>query len=239
MRATSISPRSRSRRRPAAKCRSGGIAGVGRGKGRGPDPAALQRFIRRFPESPLTVNAQQRLDVLQKAAQERDDRPARSGRQHARPRRDAAPGGTARGRTGGCEEAGHRAPRQGHGSRTEGESRRGRTQGSRSQAEGRAGQRGARRRRSGRTARRGRAAGQGGGSRTAGQGSGCRAQGHEDKRKAELEAAAARTASEKQATKRRARKLNSLSPGKLRARTNRPGSSRSRPRAVRDRASRI
>ena len=36
------------------------------------DPAALQRFIRRFPDSPLTVNAQQRIDVLKKAAQERE-----------------------------------------------------------------------------------------------------------------------------------------------------------------------
>ncbi|MET0676600.1 MAG: caspase family protein, partial [Bradyrhizobium sp.] len=46
------------------------------------DPAALQRFIRRFPDSPLTVNAQQRLDVLQRAAQERE--------QQARAERDAA-----------------------------------------------------------------------------------------------------------------------------------------------------
>jgi hypothetical protein len=36
------------------------------------DPAALQRFIRRFPNSPLTVNAQQRIDVLKKAAEERE-----------------------------------------------------------------------------------------------------------------------------------------------------------------------
>jgi hypothetical protein len=47
------------------------------------DPAALQRFIRRFPESPLTVNAQQRLDVLQKAAQEREQQ-ARAEREAAR-----------------------------------------------------------------------------------------------------------------------------------------------------------
>lgn len=36
------------------------------------DPAALQQFIRRFPNSPLTVNAQQRIDVLRKAAEERE-----------------------------------------------------------------------------------------------------------------------------------------------------------------------
>ncbi len=47
------------------------------------DPAALQRFIRRFPDSPLTVNAQQRIDVLQKAAQEREQQ-ARAAREAAR-----------------------------------------------------------------------------------------------------------------------------------------------------------
>jgi hypothetical protein len=47
------------------------------------DPAAIQRFIRRFPESPLTVNAQQRLDVLEKAAQEREQQ-ARAAREAAR-----------------------------------------------------------------------------------------------------------------------------------------------------------
>jgi Caspase domain len=47
------------------------------------DPAALQRFIRRFPDSPLTVNAQQRIDVLQKAAQEREQQ-ARAEREAAR-----------------------------------------------------------------------------------------------------------------------------------------------------------
>jgi Caspase domain len=47
------------------------------------DPAALHRFIRRFPESPLTVNAQQRLDLLQQAAQEREQQ-ARAEREAAR-----------------------------------------------------------------------------------------------------------------------------------------------------------
>jgi len=47
------------------------------------DPAALQRFIRRFPDSPLTVNAQQRIDVLQKAVQEREQQ-ARAAREAAR-----------------------------------------------------------------------------------------------------------------------------------------------------------
>ena len=47
------------------------------------DPAALQRFIRRFPDSPLTVNAQQRIDVLKKAAEEREEQ-ARAEREAAR-----------------------------------------------------------------------------------------------------------------------------------------------------------
>ncbi len=47
------------------------------------DPAALQQFIRRFPDSPLTVNAQQRIDVLKKAAEEREAQ-ARAEREAAR-----------------------------------------------------------------------------------------------------------------------------------------------------------
>jgi hypothetical protein len=46
------------------------------------DPAMLQKFIRRFPDSPLALNAQQRLDVLKKAADEREAK--------ARAERDAA-----------------------------------------------------------------------------------------------------------------------------------------------------
>ena len=38
------------------------------------DPAVLQKFIKRFPDSPLVINAQQRMDVLKKAAQEREDK---------------------------------------------------------------------------------------------------------------------------------------------------------------------
>jgi hypothetical protein len=47
------------------------------------DAAALQRFIKRFPDSPLAINAQQRLDVLSKAAQEREEQ-ARIAREAAR-----------------------------------------------------------------------------------------------------------------------------------------------------------
>jgi hypothetical protein len=47
------------------------------------DPAVLQRFIRRFPDSPLTVNAQQRIDVLKKAREEREQQ-AREARETAR-----------------------------------------------------------------------------------------------------------------------------------------------------------
>ncbi|HVP45815.1 MAG TPA: caspase family protein, partial [Bryobacteraceae bacterium] len=37
------------------------------------DPATLQRFIKRFPDSPLSINAQQRIDILKKAQQEREE----------------------------------------------------------------------------------------------------------------------------------------------------------------------
>ena len=44
------------------------------------EPAALQKFIKRFPDSPLSNNAQQRIDVLSKAAREREEQ-ARAARQ--------------------------------------------------------------------------------------------------------------------------------------------------------------
>ena len=47
------------------------------------DPALLQRFIKRFPDSPLAINAQQRVDVLKQAAQEREEQ-ARAEREAAR-----------------------------------------------------------------------------------------------------------------------------------------------------------
>ena len=47
------------------------------------DPAALQRFIKRFPDSPLSINAQQRIDLLKKAAQEREEQ-ARAEREATR-----------------------------------------------------------------------------------------------------------------------------------------------------------
>jgi hypothetical protein len=37
------------------------------------DPAVLQKFIARFPDSPLAVTAQQRIDVLKRQAQEREE----------------------------------------------------------------------------------------------------------------------------------------------------------------------
>lgn len=53
------------------------------------DPAALQRFIKRFPNSPLSINAQQRIDVLKKAAEEREAQ-ARAEREAARRAADEA-----------------------------------------------------------------------------------------------------------------------------------------------------
>ena len=47
------------------------------------DPAALQRFIKRFPDSPLAINAQQRMDILNRAAREREDK-VRAEREAAR-----------------------------------------------------------------------------------------------------------------------------------------------------------
>ncbi len=37
------------------------------------DPSALQQFIKRFPDSPLSIYAQQRMELLKKSAQERQD----------------------------------------------------------------------------------------------------------------------------------------------------------------------
>ena len=38
------------------------------------DLSELQKFIKRFPDAPLSISAQQRIDILKKAAQEREDR---------------------------------------------------------------------------------------------------------------------------------------------------------------------
>jgi Caspase domain len=38
------------------------------------DPSALQKFIKRYPDSSLSINAQRRLDVLKQAAQEREEK---------------------------------------------------------------------------------------------------------------------------------------------------------------------
>lgn len=46
------------------------------------DPAALQKFIKRFSDSPFAINAQQRMDLLKNAAQEREDK-ARAEREAA------------------------------------------------------------------------------------------------------------------------------------------------------------
>ena len=53
------------------------------------DPLALQKFIKRFPDAPLSINAQQRMDLLNKAAQEREDK-ARAEREAARKAADQA-----------------------------------------------------------------------------------------------------------------------------------------------------
>jgi hypothetical protein len=47
------------------------------------DPAVLQKFITRFPDSPLALNAQQRIDVLKKAQADREEQ-ARQAAEQAR-----------------------------------------------------------------------------------------------------------------------------------------------------------
>ncbi len=47
------------------------------------DPSELQKFIKRFPDSPLSINAQQRMELLIKAVQEREEQ-ARAARETAR-----------------------------------------------------------------------------------------------------------------------------------------------------------
>jgi len=47
------------------------------------DMAALQTFIKRFPDSPLSVNAQQRIDVLKRQVQEREEAQRRAEAQKA------------------------------------------------------------------------------------------------------------------------------------------------------------
>ena len=51
------------------------------------DQAALQEFIKRYPESPLSLNAQKRLETLQQIAREREEK-ARADREAAQQRLD-------------------------------------------------------------------------------------------------------------------------------------------------------
>lgn len=55
----------------------------------GSDPSALQKFIARYPDSPLAITAQQRLEVLQRAAREREEK-ARIEREAAQKAADEA-----------------------------------------------------------------------------------------------------------------------------------------------------
>jgi len=47
------------------------------------DPAALQKFIKRFPDSPLSIDAQHRVEILNNAAREREEK-ARAEREAAK-----------------------------------------------------------------------------------------------------------------------------------------------------------
>ena len=165
------------------------------------DPAALQRFIRRFPESPLTVNAQQRLDVLQKAAQEREQQ-ARAEREAARKAAEEAQ-----------RQAEQRRAEQAAAKKREEDERRARAAEAEQKARAAEAERkAAEAKQRAEQAERGRAAAEVAAQRAAAERQAKAAEAeqrakaadaerkaNEDKRKAELEAAAARTASEKQA----------------------------------------
>lgn len=53
------------------------------------DPAALERFIKRFPDSPLAIAAQQRIDIIRQAERERAEQ-ARAAQEAARKAADEA-----------------------------------------------------------------------------------------------------------------------------------------------------
>ena len=165
------------------------------------DPAVLQRFIRRFPESPLTVNAQQRLDVLQKAAQEREQQ-ARAEREAARKAAEEAQ-----------RQAEQRRAEQAAAKKREEDERRARAAEAEQKARAAEAERkAAEAKQRAEQAERGRAAAEAAAQRAAAERQAKAAEAeqrakaadaerkaNEDKRKAELEAAAARTASERQA----------------------------------------
>jgi hypothetical protein len=165
------------------------------------DPAALQRFIRRFPESPLTVNAQQRLDVLQKAAQEREQQ-ARAEREAARKAAEEAQ-----------RQAEQRRAEQAAAKKREEDERRARAAEAEQKARAAEAERkAAEAKQRAEQAERGRAAAEAAAQRAAAERQAKAAEAeqrakaadaerkaNEEKRKAELEATAARAASEKQA----------------------------------------
>jgi len=165
------------------------------------DPAALQRFIRRFPESPLTVNAQQRLGVLQKAAQEREQQ-ARAEREAARKAAEEAQ-----------RQAEQRRAEQAAAKKREEDERRARAAEAEQKARAAEAERkAAEAKQRAEQAERGRAAAEAAAQRAAAERQAKAAEAeqrataadaerkaNEEKRKAELEATAARAASEKQA----------------------------------------
>ena len=147
------------------------------------DPTALQQYIRRFPDSPLTVNAQQRIDVLKKAAQEREQQ-AREAREAARKAAEQAQRQAEQIR---AEQAAARKreddERRARAAEAEQKARAAEAERKAAEAKrkSRTGRTGSRRRGSRSAARGGRAAGQGGRSRTEGEDGRRRAQGERGK----------------------------------------------------------
>ena len=188
------------------------------------DLAALQKFIRPFPDFATDGQRATAMDLLN-GRREREQGGARGA------------GGGAQGRGRNCSarrrqrraedrpqrrSGRRRAPCQGGGSRAEGEGRGGEAQGCRSKAKGRAGRTGSRRRGSRSAARGERATGQGAEAEAEAKLPRPSARRTEERAPPELEAAAAKATSEKQAREaEEARKKLSLPPqgGRVQGRT--------------------
>ena len=196
------------------------------------DPAALQQFIKRFPDSPLSISAQQRIDLLKKAAQEREEKA----------RADAR--GGAQGRRGSARQAEQRRAEQAAAKKREEDERRARAGGSRAEGKGRRSRtQAAEAKQRAEQAERDRAAAEAAAQRAAAEQQAKAAEAEqkakaaeaerkatEEKRKAEHEAAAARlrAKSRPERPKRRARRPNWPRRRRPPARPNKPSSSNHR-----------
>jgi hypothetical protein len=191
------------------------------------DPAVLQRFIRRFPDSPLTVNAQQRIDVLKKAREERE--------QQAREAREAARKAAEEARL----QAEQRRAEQAAAKKREDDERRARAAEAEQKARAAEAERkAAEARQRAEQAERDRAAAEAAAQRAAAERQAKAAEAEQKAKAAEAERKANEEKRRPAKPRRRAGKRNSPPPRRLRARPSRPSSNRSPPRAARDQVSR-